>query len=173
MSHDWLGIKEVKLFLDLVLVSIIYGNYCSVVINPLMPYHTQPSVLSNFWPSRTIPLQKGLKDSVHDHTESRAKGLRKGKAKKATVEAVLSRHTVSMCAGNIQALKAALIPNNYRPPSSSLQHHSGVQQHCITGMQGQSHPCHSTGILSQSHSSLYCKPGTSKSHKNISYPSNP
>lgn len=77
----WLGMKEVKLFLDLDLVCIIYGNYCSVDINPLMPYHTlSPQLSLTFWSPQTIPLQKGLKDRVQDHTvppEPKASGREK------------------------------------------------------------------------------------------------
>lgn len=80
----WLGMKEVKLFLDLDLVCIIYGNYCSVDINPLMPYHTlSPQLSLTFWSPQTIPLQKGLKDRVQDHTVSPEPKASEGKSKES------------------------------------------------------------------------------------------
>lgn len=82
MSHDWLGMKEAELFLDLDLVCIIYGNYCSVAINPLVPYHAlSPQFSLTFWSS-----QKGLKDRVQEHTVPAEPKAQKGKAKTATVE---------------------------------------------------------------------------------------
>lgn len=130
-----------------------------------MPYHTlSPQFSLIFWSSQTIPLQKGLKDRVHDHTVPPE--LRKGKAKKPLWKdfsrPALSRHTGI---GVLIAYRHLNQPcpqpiTDLRCPTALLHRNTGA----ILTLSLHSDTLPISFFPVSQH--------TSKSHENISYPSN-